>query len=507
MTSPAIVAEPQTTLRELESLVLQHDIGRVPIVAEADLVGIVTRTDLIRARHPRAHQTGPAERVLASLPGGARDVLAAASEEVGDARLYLVGGTVRDGLLGVGYHDLDLVVERGRGDGRRDGRGESAGEGRGDESERGESPAATLARRLQARLGGALSAHAEFGTASLTLDSGLVVDLASARSEAYAFPGALPEVRESALVEDLSRRDFTLNALAVRVHPGPAELLDPFGGFPDLEARRLRILHPLSFVEDPTRIVRGARLAGRLGLRFDDDTLAKMPAALRREVVGNVSGQRLRGELELTLAETRVAPALSQLVTTGAMRALYGLVVDEAAVRRLDGEREEAARRGDSRGADTFAGAAALVLLLASTPDGPAARALVRFHWPKRLAVQRERVRALARGDAPPDDERLEGLDPPSRRALAALAPELAPVVTAFEHAPERPKVRGRDVVLLGLPPGPQVGAVLARLQRARAEGAVASFDEELELARRLVEHERATGEAQPAREGRDEPG
>jgi tRNA nucleotidyltransferase (CCA-adding enzyme) len=370
------------------------------------------------------------------------------------------------------------------------------------------SPAESLARDLHARLGGSLAAHGDFATASLQLDSGLVVDVASARSEAYAFPGALPQVRESALVDDLSRRDFSLNALAVRVYPGPPELLDPFGGYPDLEARRLRILHPLSFVEDPTRIVRGARLAGRLGLRFDDDTLAKMPAALRREVIGNVSGQRLRAELELTLAETRVAPALGHLVATGAMKPLYGLVVDDEAVRRLDAEREEAARRGEEGTADASGAAAALMLLLASTPDGPAHRALVRFHWPKRIAVQRERVRALASGALPLHDEHLQALDPASRRALAAWAPALRETITAFEHAPERPKVRGRDVVLLGLPPGPQVGAVLARLQRARAEGAVTSFDEELELARTLVERERAAPvEARQAGDGRDEPG
>ncbi len=476
MTTPAITAGPEATLRELESLVLTHDIGRVPVVEDGDaprLVGIVTRSDLIRARHPVGDRTGPAERVLASLPGGARDVIATAVTLAGQARLYLVGGTVRDGLLGVGYHDLDLVIERPPGGDPDYGVSDS--------------PAERLGRALHARLGGTLSSHADFGTASLRLTSGITVDLASARSEAYAFPGALPEVREGTLTDDLLRRDFGVNALAVRVHPEPPGLIDPFGGLADLGARRLRVLHPLSFVEDPTRLVRGARLAGRLGLRFDADTLAKVPAALERDVVRNVSGQRLRAELELTLAEARVAPALAQLVETGAMEALYGLRVDHAAVRRLDAQREEDARRGEAEAAEEHA-PAYLMLLLAATPDAEAERAFARFHLPKRMAAMRERVRALAGDLVPVSEERLLALDGPARRALAALAPPLREAVIAFEHAPERPRVRGRDVVGLGLPPGPQVGDVLAQLERARAEGSVTSFDDEMALARTLIE-------------------
>ena len=161
--------------------------------------------------------------------------------------------------------------------------------------------------------------------------------------------------------------------------------------------------------------------------------------------------------------------------------------VDLEAVRRLDAQREEAARRGDD-GDGGDHGSAYLALLLASTPDEATERALERFHWPRRLALQRERLRALLHGDAPPSDERLAALEPSSRRALTALDPASLDAVMAFEHAPDRPRVRGRDVVRLGLPPGPRVGAVLAQLERARTDGTVESFEEELELARALVE-------------------
>ena len=477
MTRPAITAAPATTLRELERLVLRHDVGRIPITDDGALVGIVTRSDLIRARHPGADLRAPAERVLASLPQGARRVLDLAASLAGESRLYLVGGTVRDGLLGVGYVDLDLVVERApwlavpptdR----------SASHG-----------AAALGRALQRAIGGSLAVHGDFGTARLRLDDELVVDIASARAEAYPTPGALPEVRAGRLVDDLARRDFTVNALAVRVHPAPTDLIDPFSGLADLEARRLRVLHPLSFVEDPTRLVRGARLAGRLGLRFDDDALAKARAALRPEVLANVSGQRLRGELELTLAEPRVAPALRALVAIGAMAPLYGLEVDASALDRLDAAAREAPRRGEP---DAAPGAtAALMVLLCATADEAAGRAFERFHWPKRLWAQREKARALLAGDVAATDERLEALDAGTRAALAALRPALTEAVAAFEHAPGRPRVRGRDVLRLGLPAGPPVGAVLDALEAARAAGEVDTYEAELELARTLVERQR----------------
>ena len=489
MTRPPITAGLDTTLRELERLVLRHDVGRVPILERDELVGIVTRSDLIRARHPGSDLRAPAEQVMASLPEGARKVLDLAASLLSGARLYLVGGTVRDGLLGAGYQDLDLVVEA-------ESFARSRAVSHGMAGARG---AATLGRALQRSLGGSLAVHGDFGTASLRLEGGLVIDLASARAEAYPTPGALPEVRAGSLVDDLARRDFSVNALAVRVHPAPTDLIDPFGGLTDLEARRLRVLHPLSFVEDPTRLVRGARLAGRLGLRFDDDALAKARAALRTEVIANVSGQRLRGELELTLAEPRVAPALRQLAALGALEPLYGLALNSAALERLDQDAQDAPRRGEPDGAP---GAdAALMVLLAATDDEAAAHAFERFHWPRRLWTQRERVRALAGGEAPVSDERLAALEPSSRRALAAIEPELAGAVAAFEHAPGRQRVRGRDVLRLGLAAGPAVGGVLDALAAARAAGEVETFDDEIALAERLVRERQASGPAAAAEE------
>ncbi|MFA7460829.1 MAG: CBS domain-containing protein, partial [Trueperaceae bacterium] len=302
MSRGVVSASPEATLSQLETMVLDNNIGRIPIVEDGALIGIVTRTDIIGARHQRP-QDDRAGRLLERLPPSAREALERARQLAGDSALYLVGGTVRDLLLGAGVKDIDLVVV-------------------GD--------AARFGTMLQAALGGTLSAHVEFGTATLALPSGLELDVAAAREETYAWPGALPDVVPSSIQKDMARRDFTVNAMALRLNPQPAELLDPYQGEADLNARQLRVLHPLSFVEDPTRVLRGARLAGRLGFGFETDTAERARAVLAPERLGTarpvkVSHSRSRAELELIFDEPRVAPVLTVLTDLGALQAIFGL--------------------------------------------------------------------------------------------------------------------------------------------------------------------------------------
>ncbi len=197
--------------------------------------------------------------------------------EAGGDPVYLVGGAVRDLLLGRGRADVDLVVE-------------------GD--------AATLA----ARLGAEVTAHERFGTAKLTL-AGHEVDVATARTEAYPHPGALPVVGPAHHLEaDLARRDFTVNAMAIPLH-GEPRLIDPHGGQADLAARQLRVLHAGSFVDDPTRAIRAARYAARFGF----DLEAKTEELLRQTDLGTVSADRREAEL-LRLAGEARAPRAFELL-------------------------------------------------------------------------------------------------------------------------------------------------------------------------------------------------
>ena len=471
MSRGAHTATPETSLADLERLVVAHNIGRVPIVDDAaNLIGIVTRADLIEARHSTrtADDLSTAERLLDRLPPRARTVLDTVSHHADDAAVYLVGGTVRDLLLGAGSQDLDLVVEN--------------------------LSAETLGTALQHDIGGALACHLAFGTCTLALDDGLSLDLAAARAEVYPQPGALPDVAPASLKQDLERRDYTINAMALRLTPAPPQLIDPYGGETDLRLRRLRILHPLSYVEDPTRVLRGARLAGRLSFEFAIDTAAKARDVLASDAIANVSRSRLRAELELILAERRVAPALRHLEDLGALRGMFGLELtggplDAATlIERLDG-----LRRTETVPSESYH-----LALLLGVNAADAEHHVREFNWALRHLDTRDRILRMATDPHAYNDEDLEALEPAANLTLRAAEPAWEERHRRLLAEPPGRKLRGKDVVALGLPPGPAVGRVLAEVSRARAAQLTGGYADEVELARRLIEHARSTDERDP---------
>ena len=294
MTTNLKTITPDTLLPEIEALMVTYDVGRLPVMKQGHLIGIVTRTDVLRQLHQQSletyHHQFPERRdrtdqlqLAATLLPMLRqrlipelwELLAIAAQEAEQRgwQLYLVGGAVRDVLLtrlaeATGstaipprlIEDIDLVV---------DGFHEAA------ETEAG----VALARSLQARYPQArLDIHGKFQTAALLwhndpIFQSLWVDVATARTEFYPYPAANPEVEASSIQQDLYRRDFTINALAVRLtQPKPGELLDFFGGILDLQAGQVRVLHANSFIEDPTRIYRAVRFAVRLGFQLEPQT-------------------------------------------------------------------------------------------------------------------------------------------------------------------------------------------------------------------------------------------
>ncbi|MBD3882390.1 CBS domain-containing protein [Phormidium tenue FACHB-886] len=291
MTTNLKTIAPDTPLPEIEALMVTYDIGRLPVLSQDELVGIVTRTDVLRQLHQGReegwqvgrdegkHSSLPRLRQFCVLPNvmqqALRDRLIPALwqllqilAQLAEARgwqLYVVGGAVRDLLLAqpdqpLLIQDIDLVV---------DGFHRSADQAAGVE----------LAKALQTQYPKTrLQIHGQFQTAALlwhndpVLDS-LWIDIATARTEFYPYPAANPEVEASSIRQDLYRRDFTINALAVRLtSPRAGELLDFFGGVLDLEAKQIRVLHPNSFIEDPTRIYRAVRFAVRLGFQIEPQT-------------------------------------------------------------------------------------------------------------------------------------------------------------------------------------------------------------------------------------------
>jgi len=302
MSRDVAVAAPTTPLTDLERMMIHRDVGRIPVVDDGKLVGVVTRSDLLRALHGQRYVEEPVNLtpvLEAGLPAGAVELLrliGARCEDEG-APAYLVGGIVRDLLLGRPNLDIDIVIE-------------------GD--------AEILAAKLSSELGAALKTHKRFGTAHLRMPDGLRIDIAAARTESYRRPAALPDVEHSSIQDDLRRRDFTMNALAVKIGFSRfGELLDPFGGKRDIGARVVRTMHNLSFIDDPTRIVRAVRFEVRLGFRMDEQTEALAAEAVRTGALGRLTPERFRRELLLCFSEPSLVDLIRRLSELGILKHLH----------------------------------------------------------------------------------------------------------------------------------------------------------------------------------------
>jgi tRNA nucleotidyltransferase (CCA-adding enzyme) len=350
MTKQVKTITPDTTMPEIEALMVTYDIGRLPVVEGDNLVGIVTRTDILRELHQRDSATNKSENnahissivdLKSRLAPQQWQLLTQASQEAEKRgwHLYLVGGAVRDMLLAADatgdllIQDIDLVV---------DGFHKSAEVGAGVE----------LASSLQKLYPNArLDIHGAFQTAALLwhndpeLDS-LWIDIATARTEFYPYPAANPVVEASSIRQDLYRRDFTINAIALRLTPPRAgELLDFFGGILDLQAREMRVLHANSFIEDPTRIYRGVRFAVRLGFKIEAQTESYIRYAIDSGVYDRTAREnsktpalqtRLKAELKLILEAAYWQSALELLDDLDALKCIHPtLKLDDKLLRQL----------------------------------------------------------------------------------------------------------------------------------------------------------------------------
>jgi tRNA nucleotidyltransferase (CCA-adding enzyme) len=407
------------------------------------------------------HPAMPHRHAAVPVPERVADMLDAALDAAAGLPLYLVGGAIRDLLRGeAGITDVDLAVE-------------------------GE--AAAVARRLQRRLDGArVTVHAAFGTSTVRWED-VRVDIARTRSETYARPGALPAVEPAGIEADLLRRDFTVNAIALRLGNGDS-LLDPAGGRGDLECRVIRVLHGASFRDDPTRVFRAVRYAARLGFELDSETEELARAAALEGLVGRLSGSRVRAELVAVLCEPAAAEAVRRLGALGACRAVWpGLDCDpetQELLRRVEDLRERHSPR-------TPAWRSALVVLARHLPDADLPMLAHRLTLRRRdAATLRAAVATPApRKDASPAAVAEAYASRPVEAALLAGAAGSAAAVDYLEH------LRGVRLSIdgsvlreeLGLEQSPRVGEVLRELLRRKRNGELATRAAELAAAREIV--------------------
>jgi len=414
-----------------------------------------------RSTGARLADASAAGRVGRGLPGELRDLLDTIGRlaEEQDGRAYLVGGLVRDLWRGAtpSRRDLDVVVE-------------------------GDGP--VLAHRLAQALGGSVVEHRRFLTASVETPTLGRIDVATSRAERYEAPGVLPRVLPAGIAEDLRRRDFTVNAMAIELSSGAFGLIDPLGGRLDLARRRLRVLHPLSYVEDPTRIFRAARYATRLGLTPDRATIRAQALALRLVPYAALSGQRVATELERVLSESAAGAILLRLARSGAFRLLDPGYRLTAATGRGLRALPEALGWARVRGLDVDPVALTALALAAAHPE--AGRLFARLGFTGGPLAVLERAHAGAASLA----VRLAAAATPSERAreLRGTAPtELAwlwligdrdvrATVDWFAALdPRLATLSGDDVVALGVPRGPAVARVLGELRDARLDGTLTS--------------------------------
>src|SRR5680860_150586 len=314
MTTKVTTVDVEAPWEEAQRMMVQYDIGRLPVVEEGNVVGIVSRSDVLRLVHggsvPMETQLVRERSVairqdildlIERLPADIRKILEVVrdtAEEEG-CSVYLVGGFVRDLLLLVPTQDLDFVVEGSGGQ---------------------------FANALMKHMpDGKLTQHIKFGTAQIVFPDGSHLDVASTRWEYYSFPGALPQVEESCLRDDLFRRDFTINSMAICLNAEHfGELVDYYGGKRYLHQGEIRFLHNISFIDDPTRMLRAIRFSERYRFELGKETHEALHTAIESGVLAKLSIERFTEEILLIFKEKNYLAMGRALISSGLFKAWFG---------------------------------------------------------------------------------------------------------------------------------------------------------------------------------------
>ena len=313
MSTHLVVVEEQDSLEKARQLMIDHGVGRLPVIRKGILVGFVTRSDIIRGVYKIDERALITESEMVS-PYNVKSLLIRAlsrdtyekilrlgkqADEMG-TKLFVVGGFVRDLLIGYPNQDVDLVVENN---------------------------AIEFAQKVVRQEKAQMDCHEKFMTAKIHWEDGSSMDIATARIEYYRFPGALPEVELAPIKKDLYRRDFTINALAISLNQGTfGNLLDFFHCRKDIEEGIIQVLYNLSFVEDPTRIIRAIRYSERYQFQILPRTLELLKEALDNQYLEKISKNRIREEIVLCLKEPNRSRMIQRMGELDVFRHIFGSV-------------------------------------------------------------------------------------------------------------------------------------------------------------------------------------
>lgn len=486
-TPDALTVEVNTPTREIETSMIEHNQRFTPVMQQGVLVGAITRTDLLRVlyedylrkRHldhsDTTERTTPGRNLASWLkdhfPKDIYAMLEMAGRTAGEMgyAAYLVGGSVRDLLLREETLDIDLVIE---GDGIH------------------------FARSLAQKLLGSLRTHEKFGTATIILGE-RKIDVATARTEYYTSPAALPTVEVSSIKKDLSRRDFTINTLAIKLDQKDfGQLIDFFGGQRDLREKTIRVLHNLSFVEDPTRAFRAIRFSERFGFKLSKHTENLIKSTIQMRLFEKLSGFRLYEELVLAFSETNPIRTLKRLAEFNLLQVIHPALTFSEHLEQVFLSVSETRAWYNLLYLDEKADITLLYLLTLLSELGPEEQhdALRRLSPPPRTKELILNNRLLS-GETL---RRLPAKDPAELYHLLAELPlETTLFTMSATNDPEkkkdishflvtlnkvRPALKGRDLKKIGIPQGPVYSVILGQLLDEKLRGKLPTRQDEEEF-------------------------
>jgi len=491
MSHNIVTIKADTTLSIIKQLMIRKDIGRLPVMEKNKLLGIISRTDVLRELHGDSifpssgtnfsesctyTKENLTERLKSILPVNIFKLIGQIGEtadKVG-VSVYLVGGMVRDLILGLPNVDLDLVVE---GDGL--------------------SFASTLAEILQ----GKVFFHEKFATASLHLQNQIKIDIATARTEYYEFPAALPTVETGSLKQDLYRRDFTINAMAIGLNQDNwGQLIDYFCGRIDLEQGIIKVLYNLSFVEDPTRIIRCIRFEKRYRFTIESETLRFAREAIEQNFLEKVSFPRLKDEFLLILKEKVRVSILKRLKQLGVWERVFPeLDLSQDVVKYLI--QMENTIKSISNFIGKFDIDLIVLLILCHQANEKQVEAFCeKIQWSKgyrsvlkKTVEEKESILIFLESD----DVTLYSLDkffkelPSEAIIYFYLISDLQKQTMIINYLDKRKEwtvsISGHDLRHLGIKPGPVFKTILDRIREAKVMGSIQSKDQEIAFVKELM--------------------
>jgi len=500
---------PDTPYHRVDEIIILGKQTLVPVVNDSgDLEGIISRGDLLRTiygdtlkkpaiLHPKEGTTRyPFSKNLKSLMvERLNERILKLLDDVSDAAdrmgfsAYLVGGFVRDILLRIENFDIDIVI-----------------------GEDGISFAESLAERVSGRV----RSHRKFGTAVVILPDGFKIDIATARMEYYERPAALPVVETGSLKNDLYRRDFTINTLAISLNKREGwNLVDFFGGQRDLKERTIRVLHNLSFIEDPTRVFRAIRFEQRFNFTITKQTMSLLENAVKKDLFNHLSGSRLYLELVLMLKEREPVKMIRRMHELSLLRFIHPKIVYSDSMKDLFLDIGEVISWYHL----LFTGREAegwfiyLIGLLDELNDEDVIEVCRRLsiseRYKKRLLENRNQIRIAyqkllslneGKGQIKPSQiyDVLHPLPLEALLFMMAKVPQqrikraISFYLTKLMHV--RIDVTGDDLINMGIAKGPEIGLILKAVRDARLDGLVKNREEELEFIKDMLKKDKKTG-------------